>query len=172
MIAAAYVMPLLVQACPSFEPAWQLIRVDDYHVNDDGSRLHYIDAGEFARHLVGLYEADSLPEVRRAFQAIEQLHVDGDEYVRELATIGYLESIQGAVQRSPACAPDDLTPFLGAESRLGWNGLNAFWSGQAPAVSAASDVSAVSAAGPGPSPTRSRPWWRRRNAQPGGNGPR
>ena len=149
MITAAEVMPLLVEACPSFAEAWQRIRTDEYHVDDGGRRLNYADAGEFARHLVSRYVGGDLDEVQRSFDVIERMHVEGDDDVRELATIGYLEDIQNVASREPACTPEELTRFLGEESRPMWMGLNAFWSGQAPVESAANADAQL------------RPWWRR-----------
>lgn len=85
-------MPLLLEATPSFQARWSAeIEHDPIHLNEDGKRLDYVDAGEFARHLVELFDARRFSEIEAAFSVIERLHIDGDPYVRELATIGYLK---------------------------------------------------------------------------------
>ena len=134
VITCDEVMPLLLVACPSFGPTWSSdLERDDVHVNEDGTRLHYLDAGVFATHLVGLHRSGADDEVRAAFAVIERLHVEGDPYVRELASIGYLEDLQGDVRAHP----DDhafVESVLGPESAARWRGLRAFWSGRAPFV--------------------------------------
>ena len=59
-----------------------------------GTRLHYIDAAWFAPHAVSLQRTRATGELPCLFGVIERLHTDGDAYVRELTTIGYLEGIQ------------------------------------------------------------------------------
>lgn len=134
MITAADVMPVLAQACPSFASDWSWLEVDEFHIDEEtGARLGYLDAGVFIDHLMGLYRSGQMGEVRTSLDAIERLHVEGDAYVRELATIGYLESIQGAVGGNPA----ELKQFehlLGNESARWWRGLRSFWDGGSPAV--------------------------------------
>ncbi len=76
------------------------------------------------------------PEVEAGFAFIERLHTEGDEYVRELATIGFLESLWTADDPVVMAAVERR---LGAESRRWWKGLLAFWSGDAPHVLAVDD---------------------------------
>lgn len=129
MIDAADVMPLFAADCPTFRRPWQTLQSDPDHIDDDGARRHYQDAGEYARGLVDHYVAGDLEHVRKSFGVIERLHVEGDDCVRELATIGYLEDVQNAAARETACDPEDLLPFLGQELRRCWDGLNDFWAG-------------------------------------------
>ncbi|GAA4669464.1 DUF7674 family protein [Nocardioides nanhaiensis] len=139
MITRDDVVPLLLAACPSFAAVWADLEHDPLVVEDDGTRLHYADAGRVADHLVGRFVAGDRVEVAAALAVVERMHLEGDAYVRELATIGYLEDLQDAARRHPACAPEQLEPLLGAESLRWWRGLDAFWSGQAPTVLAQDD---------------------------------
>ena len=135
MITRDDVMPLLVAACPSLAPLWADLEHEEVYVNEDGSRLHYMDAGEVVADLVALHRVGADDEVRSAFAVIERLHREGDPYVRELATIGYLEDVEGEVSSEP----DELAFFesvLGPESARWWRGLRAFWAGRAPHVTA------------------------------------
>ena len=130
------VMPLLLTACPSFARTWAAeLEHDPVHGDEDGTRLHYLDASTFAAHLVGLLRAGAEDEVRAAFAVLERLHVEGDPYVRELATIGYLEHVEGEL----AGHPEELASvesLLGPESARWWRGVQAFWTGRAPYVRA------------------------------------
>lgn len=133
MITADQVVPLLLDACPSFADIWERIENENGPADDYPERLHYVDAGEFARHLVNLHKGGEWDEVRRSFEVIERLHVDGDDYVRELATIGYLEDVQNVAGHA-GIDHEEFVAYLGPESRAWWQGLNAFWSGEAPLV--------------------------------------
>jgi hypothetical protein len=125
------VMPLLLAACPSFRPVWQQVAAENY--DDEGRcRLHYLDAGDVARHLVELQRAGATAEILAAMRVVERLHVEGDDYVRELATIGYLEGIQFAASHVPDVDEADFRAYLGPESRRWWDGLVAFWDGSVP----------------------------------------
>lgn len=137
MIHADDVMPLLLAAVPSFAEQWRELEHDDLRVDDDGGpRLHYLDVGDVARHLVELQRHGNHSEVQAAFDVIETLHVTGDDYVRELATIGYLEGVQNACSHAADVDATAFESYLGPKSRAWWHGLNDFWSGQAPIVRA------------------------------------
>ena len=127
MIQRDEVMPLLLKACPSFASEWAVI--EDEH-RDEASRIHYWDAGDFARHLVELLKRGEVREISAAFEVIERLHTEGDDYVKELATIGYLEGIQNVAGWDDRVGPEDFEPCLGPQSSRWWRGLNAFWSGE------------------------------------------
>jgi hypothetical protein len=60
---------------------------------------------------------------------IERLHVEGDSYVREAATIGLLESIQNQWGNN-GVDPENFFPFLLPESARWWKSLNKFWTGE------------------------------------------
>lgn len=129
------VMPLLLEACPSFSKRWEEHLA--FYENED-EKLLYIDLGEFAHHLVELQKAQRVAEFPAVFQAIEKLHLDGDHYVKEAATIGMLEGIQN-VAANNGVGPEAFVPFLGPESTKWWRQLNDFWDGKIPYVGATID---------------------------------
>jgi hypothetical protein len=128
----------LLEVCPSFRDTWRRIEVENGPGDDSPTRLHYVDAGEFSAHLVDLHQKGQTGEVIEAFSALERLHVEGDHYVRELATIGYLEGIQNVASNN-GVDPSSFERYLAPESRRWWNGLNAFWAGGVPTVQAGDD---------------------------------
>jgi len=115
VIHAAEAVPMLLAAVPSFTDLWRELEHDPIHLDEEsGARLHYSDAGEFTRHLVVLQRLGATEELQRAFAVIEALHVNGDEYVQELATIGYLEGIQTAASQTEDVSASD---FEGSSGR-------------------------------------------------------
>ena len=62
-------------------------------------------------------------------RVIEELHLDGDAYVREATTIGLLEGIQN-VWSNANVDPELFAPYLLPESARWWRSLNDFWAGK------------------------------------------
>jgi hypothetical protein len=133
VIRARDVMPLLLNAAPSFLSSWYEIADDHLDRENPGGRLHYLDAGAFARHVIEMHRSNHRVWLQNAFAVIERMHTDGDAYVAELATIGYLEGIQNAAGHA-GVDPDVLVGYLGAESSRWWRGLDKFWAGLHPTV--------------------------------------
>ena len=96
---------------------------------DEEDYLPYIALSEFNTHVVELYLSGKTEELPAAFAEIERLHVDGDAYVREAATIGCLEGLQNTMGHS-GLDSKVLVPFLGPESVKWWDQLNKFWDGE------------------------------------------
>lgn len=132
MIRRQDMMELLVKACPSFAPQWDEGSQGDF-LDLEGNLLGYVALGGFAHHLVRLAIAGRIEEFPAVFEVVERLHLEGDDYVREAATIGLLEGIQNiASNRSLDQALFE--PFLLPESRKWWDRLNDFWAGKTPHV--------------------------------------
>jgi hypothetical protein len=131
MIHNSDVMPMLLAACPSFGPAWDAYRSE----KSFAPGLLYIDLGEFAVHVIALWKAGRTAELGPVFDAIERLHVEGDDYVREAPTIGLLEGLQNVTSHSDFDA-EVFHPLLGPESTRWWVALNRFWAGEIPYVRA------------------------------------
>lgn len=127
MIEKSEVMGLLLNVCPSYKDRWK-DHYNFYYGNGE-EQLLYIDLGNFAEHLVYLYKRNELNEFNQVFNVIELLHIDGDDYVKEAATIGLLEGIQNVASNSNI-NPEEFTEFLKPISAKWWNNLNDFWSGK------------------------------------------
>ncbi|MXP09706.1 DUF7674 family protein [Pseudoblastomonas halimionae] len=86
---------------------------------------YYILMGSIADEIVTRMKNKDEDSCRAAFELVEKLHVEGDEYVQEAATVGLLEAVQGymkGVMRFE-CAHR----YLGPESRKWWDKLIRFW---------------------------------------------
>ena len=123
-------MPLFLKACPSFAPDWEQYRAAN---PDEG--LLYIDVSELAHHMVALIKSNQTSEFSAVFDVIERLHIEGDDYVKEAATIGVLESLQNIASNN-GVDPEAFVPWLGLESRRWWRQLNDFWQAKIPYVGA------------------------------------
>lgn len=114
------VMPMLLNACPSFRDTWEA------SLKRSDTALLYISLGEFARHLRELYILGTVDEFPAVATVIENLHVNGSAYVREAASVGLLENIQNT-WRNSSIDPEIFARYLKPESMKWWNSLNNFW---------------------------------------------
>jgi hypothetical protein len=130
MITKEQVMPLLLDACPSFTEKWK-----KHSAYWEDENLLYIDLSEFNHHLIELHKSNQINEFPTVFDAIEKLHIEGDDYVKEAATIGLLEGIQNIASNTDVNA-EDFIQYLKPESAKWWKQLNAFWDGKIPYVGA------------------------------------
>ena len=120
MITKEEMLPMLVEACPSFANKWEEHK-REYH--DEENFLPYIALGELARHLIELEKQNQTIEFENVFETVETLHLDGEHYVKEAATIGLLESMQNNLRD----AAEKFVKYLKPESLKWWNELNKFW---------------------------------------------
>jgi LPS sulfotransferase NodH len=63
------------------------------------------------------------------FDVIERLHLEGDDYVKEAATVGMLEGIQNVAGNS-GVNPEEFFRYLKPESVEWWRQWNDFWDGR------------------------------------------
>jgi hypothetical protein len=90
---------------------------------------------ELAHHMVDLIKSKQTSKFPPVFDVIERLHIEGDDYVKEAATIGILESLQNVASNN-GVDPEAFVPWLGIESRRWWRQLNDFWQAKIPYVGA------------------------------------
>jgi hypothetical protein len=136
VIQADEVMPLLLNACPSFASAWNESLIENADEGSPTGRLGYVDAADFIRHLVALRLAANTEEFPAVFDVIERLVIEGDAYVSNLAVIGYLEGFQMVTVTGQGLDPEqEFRPLLGPESEKWWLRINRFWDGDKNALS-------------------------------------
>ena len=121
------VMPLLLNACPSFTEAWEA------YTHEEDATLIYNCFGLFAQHLLRLYHRGEVCEFSAVADAIERLCVDGTPCVKEAATIGLLEDIQNYWSNNNI-DPGQFAKYLKPESTKQWKSLNDFWEENIPYV--------------------------------------
>ena len=125
MIGKNNMMPVLNEACPSFAPKWEEFQ-NKWRKEADDLPL-YIVLGDLARHLIGMVERGEVAGLPAVFAAIERLHVEGDHYVREAATVGLLEDLQNLILHSGGTDPEQFRPYFGPATAKWWDKLYGFW---------------------------------------------
>lgn len=160
-------MDVLLAALPSFAENWDRFRRE---WTDEADLPMYPALSDFARHVIGFLETKDHGRLRNIFEAVERLHVEGDRYVREAATVGLLEGMQNR-NLHRTTDPEQFRPFLGPASLKCWDRLNLFWDGDARALhehpggeAAGPPGLATNPDGSGSGPRNSNPD-RRRNGQ-------
>jgi hypothetical protein len=116
LITEEQVMPLLVEACPTYRP------------EPENKDLLYVTLSDFARHLLELQKQNRTEHFPAIARVIKRLHIEGDDFVRRAATIGLLEGIQNVW--SHEIDPELFRPYLLPISAKWWQSLNDFWSGK------------------------------------------
>ena len=111
----------LFQAFPSF---FEVIELDLQYYIDDYCGGQYSVAARFVDFLEDCHSKGDDETYRKGLLFIEQLHQSNWRDVRELATVGYLESFLDWSEK------DKLANDLGDESKRWWLELNLFWQGK------------------------------------------
>ena len=123
MINNDEMMPLLVSSCPSFLPLWETFLSE---WEEEACKLHYLALHAFACHLVELLSKGQVEDFVGVFAVVERLHLEGNHYVREAATVGLLESLQNT-NIHKFTQPEQFLQYLSPETNRWWNKLNRFW---------------------------------------------
>ena len=130
-ITPEQVIGILLKSCPSFGDKWE-----QYLKETEGDeRLLYMEAGEFARHIVELFAAKKLEEFPDVFSSIEKIYENGTSETEELLTIGYLEGVQNIASWNEEIEDlSELQVFFGPKTKKEWADLDDFWQGKTPLV--------------------------------------
>jgi hypothetical protein len=123
-------MDVLLAASPTFAEKWDAFRRE--WAQDEDLPL-YLALADYARHTIAFLEAKDDERLRRIFEAVERLHVEGDHYVREAATAGLLEDLQNT-NLHRTTEPEQLRSFLRPESLRWWDRVDSLWKGDARAL--------------------------------------
>ena len=129
MIERNQVEALMLNACPSFvENQDRLAWHSDW--DEEADPPLYLLGADFVRHLTALNAMGNRNDFPAVFQVIEDLHTQGDHYVRELATVGLLEDLQNTSQHPEGSKPEDFIPYLLPVSKWWWEEVELFWQGK------------------------------------------
>jgi hypothetical protein len=124
VIAKDQMMEPMLEACPSFRPMWEQFE-QEWKGEDD--KPLYLALAALAHHLIAMLELDEVATLTGAFAVVERWHVEGDDFVREAATVGLLEDLQNdGLHRSTT--PKQFESFLLPESLKWWSKVDRFWS--------------------------------------------
>jgi hypothetical protein len=113
----------LLEACPSFAPQWTEF-LEEWSTSDD--KPLYIVLGTLACHCVAMLAAGDVAGLSRVFAVVERWHLEGDSFVKQAATIGFLETLQNT-NIHESTTPEQFEPFLLPESSRWWRKVERFW---------------------------------------------
>lgn len=105
-----------------------------FSIDADDLDLPYIVAGRFTKYILEAYLNNDKKTYLSGLNFIETLHLSSVHKVRELATIGYLESIQNTWPKDLLLSNIPFADF-GDESKKWWVKLIRFWEGDVQALS-------------------------------------
>jgi hypothetical protein len=80
MIGKIDMMQPLLEACPSFQAAWDAFLLE---WSEETDKPIYLALAELARHLISMLAAGDASDLTRAFAGVERWHLEGDAFVRE-----------------------------------------------------------------------------------------
>lgn len=143
-------MPLLLEACPLFEPAWRQ-HLEWWKGEEPGI---FNDTGEFAVYLVESYGRGETSEFERAFSTVERILREGDDEARGAASVGVLESVQVSATHHPF-GPGAFLQWLGPLGRKAWFEIDELWRAGGGSLAGVLRAEARLARETG----RSRRWW-------------
>jgi hypothetical protein len=116
----------LLEADPSFEPTWRGLIAE--WADEGATELPaYLVLADLARHIIGKLEQGETASFPAIFNVVEQWQLQGDDYVREAATIGLLEDLQNT-NLHDTTQPLNFERWLLPESKRWWNKVERFWS--------------------------------------------
>jgi len=126
MITKDEMMPLMLEACPSFRPQWDAF-VEEWKDEEPELPLYPV-FGDLVRHVIAMKvrgETDTFPQI---FEVVERWQTDGEHWVREAAIVGFLESLQNPALHATT-HPEDFVSYLQPNSAISWDQLKRFWDG-------------------------------------------
>ena len=123
MITKLDMMDSMVEACPSFRPQWDKFLAE---WNSEDNKPLYLALGSLARHLIQKLATRDVNSLSRAFAVVERWQREGDSFVREAATVGFLEDLQNE-NLHESTTPMEFEPFLLTESAKCWKKVDLFW---------------------------------------------
>jgi hypothetical protein len=117
---------ILVEAFPEFSTRWRK-HLADWGGEPAGS---YNDMATFVHFVVeDLSEKKHTGEVRRAFDLLEKLFVEGDQQTRDLIGVGFLETLRNFASWRPY-GNKVFEQFLGPMSARCWKEIERQWAGK------------------------------------------
>jgi len=116
-------MPAILQLVPGFKDRWE---EHNKSWHDEPAGI-YNDIAEFAHYLVDSYETEDTSWYASFFFFIESLLVSGNNDIKELASIGFLEDIQ-TISSWRSHKGKIFIEYLGPQSKKAWDYLDKLWS--------------------------------------------
>lgn len=125
MIERSRMFEPLLAAYPEFKSQYDTFMAE--WADDPEPPPSYLLLADLARECLTLLVNGQDAQIRNIFAVAEDWHLNGDAYVQQAATVGFLENIQNSNIHVDT-EPDDFLRFCGPESRFWWEKVARFWS--------------------------------------------
>ncbi|MGH7487170.1 MAG: DUF7674 family protein [bacterium] len=119
---------LLLDSCPAFRPHWEETRTSFFFGEPPDSVGPYFDVAWITALLVDLVRRQGTECFPAVFALLEQLLVNGSDYVKNWVVVGVLETLQNQVSHTELTYAA-FEPWLGSKTRQEWDGLIEAWGG-------------------------------------------
>jgi hypothetical protein len=123
-------MRLILDTCPALVPLWG--EWCDEFKDDAEDPPIFTFLHEVAAQLEGMLEDGDEEGIRRVFELVERLNVEGDRDVQMYATLGIIENTQslaGMEDGDMVPIGPKFVPYLGPVSKTRWDRVEAMWAG-------------------------------------------
>ncbi len=114
----------ILKVSPRFQNHWNEF-LEEWKDDKDDLPI-YLALSDLARHIASLISKDKEEELKNIFEIVEKWHIEGDEYVREAATVGLLEDLQNTNVMGET-VPEKIETYLFLESKRYWNKVYDLW---------------------------------------------
>ena len=118
----------ILECSPGFLPIWQEFKSDwenDETTAEEGLPL-YLVLNDLARYTARLYSENRLQELCTLFLVAERWYLEGDNYVREAATVGFLEDLQNP-NIVGNIDTECFIQYMGGKTKEFWDKVQNFW---------------------------------------------
>jgi len=123
MIVSSDIMPMIVNAAPQFEPELMEFRKS---WSDDGPGI-YNELNEVVSFLICAYNRGD-KQCDRLLVLAERFLTQGDDDVKGITTLGFLETLQNQSSWEPYGSAV-FVPSLGPKSKDAWTAIERQWAG-------------------------------------------
>lgn len=116
----------VLEIAPDFQPIWKEFK-EEWSDQKPSELPLYLALGDLANYIsTKIAEADETDELYALFSVVERWHIEGDDYVKEAATIGLLEGLQNFTMNNRK-ARKEVENRLLPESKRWWDKVEEFW---------------------------------------------
>ena len=123
MISREDMFKPILEVSDGFKPVWNEF-VSEW--KDDAELPQYLALSKLAGYISRLISESRTRELSDIFEVVERWHLEGDDYVREAATVGLLEDLQN-INVVGWDVPDKVHKLLLPKSKQQWAKISEFW---------------------------------------------
>lgn len=125
MIERSQMFEPMLEAHPEFSELWDEF-IKEWLSEPEGLP-YYTLISDVVRECSKILATGQKHRIRKVLSVVERWLLEGDKYVREAATVGFLEDLQNG-NLHEGTTPEDFVEFLGPECSFWWKKVERFFS--------------------------------------------